>query len=150
MAPGGEKGSFGHLLYGRGSPIGTRQGGRQNLGQRYIDFSELLPDNMELMRRDGERDIAAGTALASGRRVGGSLLGNTPSTGLSSAWNKTAPGRPSTRPRSPNHAGDTAPTAGGVGESRRRRMGHPNVVGGELQWLLWLHEVGRVYGRRRI
>ena len=70
-------------------------------------------------------------------------------TGLSSAWNKTAPGWPGTGPPSPDHAGDTAPTAGGVGESRRH-MGRPNAVGGELLWLLWLHEVGGVYGGWRI
>ena len=57
----GQKGSVSPFLWERLSrPLVPGRAVDKILSGEYIDFSELLPDNMELMRRDGERDMAAG------------------------------------------------------------------------------------------
>ena len=54
--PAGKEGLLSAVFYGRGSPACAEKGVDKILAGEFIDFSELLPNNIELMRQDGERD----------------------------------------------------------------------------------------------
>ena len=60
MAPAAKKARSAPFFMGEALPLVPGRAVDKILAGDYIDFSELLPDNMELMRRDGERDMAAG------------------------------------------------------------------------------------------
>ena len=60
MAPAAKEARSAPFVIGEALPLVPGRAVDKILAGEYIDFSEFLPDNMELMRRDGERNMAAG------------------------------------------------------------------------------------------